>query len=121
MTLESLFAPTFWNSSRDPPIIPKSDAPKSNFKLACCATPRYTHSTMTHDSATRFQTSFLRRFFPARSNGPIETGWSVPESKSSVAHSVKACAFLLGYLAAYLAAGYGAIAVAERVWLALVP
>jgi hypothetical protein len=34
---------------------------------------------------------------------------------------MKACAFLLGYLAAYLAAGYGALAVVERVWLALVP
>jgi hypothetical protein len=76
---------------------------------------------MAHDSATHSQTRFLRRFFSTRSNGPIETGWSVPESRSSVANSVKAFAFLLGYLAAYLAAGYGAIAVAERVWLALVP
>jgi hypothetical protein len=64
---------------------------------------------------TRRSTSTSRRHFP------IATGWNVPSTKPSKAHSVKACAFLLGYLAAYLAAGYGAITLVERVWLALVP
>jgi len=76
---------------------------------------------MTYKSArsvhlgTRRSTSSVPRSFP------VATGWSVPAAKPSKAHSVRACAFLLGYLAAYLAAGYGAIAVAERVWFALVP
>jgi hypothetical protein len=75
-----------------------------------------THYTVTSTlSSTRRSTSVSRRHFP------IATGWNVPSSKPSKAQSVKACAFLLGYLAAYLAAGYGAIALVERVWLALVP
>ncbi|HVB85999.1 MAG TPA: hypothetical protein VNK23_04945 [Candidatus Dormibacteraeota bacterium] len=63
-----------------------------------------------------------RRFnLSSRRPFPVPTGWNVPQTKRSKTQSVKACAFLLGYLAAYLAAGYGAIAVVERIWFALVP
>jgi hypothetical protein len=76
---------------------------------------------MAHNIATSCLPSIRRSTSPSRRNFPVATGWNVPSAKPSTLHSVKACAFLLGYLAAYLAAGYGAIAVAERVWLALVP
>jgi hypothetical protein len=73
------------------------------------------HYSVTSSLANRRPTS------DSRITLPIATGWNVPSSKPSAAHSVKACAFMIGYLAAYLAAGYGAIAVVERVWSALVP
>jgi len=76
---------------------------------------------MAHYSATTFNPITRRSTPSSRRSFPVATGWNVPQSKPSKAQSVKACAFLLGYLAAYLAAGYGAITVAERVWFALVP
>lgn len=76
---------------------------------------------MAHHTETSFFPSIRRSTSQSRRNFPVATGWNIPSSKPSATHSVRACAFLLGYLAAYLAAGYGAIAVAERVWLALVP
>lgn len=57
----------------------------------------------------------------SRRDFPVAIGWHPPSKKPSATHSVKTFAFMFGYLAAYFAAGYGAIAVAERVWVALVP
>jgi len=76
---------------------------------------------MAHHSAPSAEGTTRRSTPHSRHNFPVATGWNIPPTKPSKAHTVKACAFLLGYLAAYLAAGYGAIAVAERVWFALVP
>jgi hypothetical protein len=76
---------------------------------------------MAQNIATSCFPSIRRSTSRSRRDFPVATGWNIPSAKPSTAHSVKACAFLLGYLAVYLAAGYGVIAVAERVWLALVP
>jgi hypothetical protein len=76
---------------------------------------------MAYYSATNLNPSIRRSIRSSRRSFPVATGWNIPSAKPSKAQSVKACAFLLGHLAAYLVAGYGAIAVAERVWFALVP
>jgi hypothetical protein len=76
---------------------------------------------MAHDSAYKVHPNIRRTTRSFGRSFPVATGWNIPSTKPSKVHSVKACAFLLGYLAAYLAAGYGAITIAERVWSAIVP
>jgi hypothetical protein len=52
----------------------------------------------------------------ARSRGPVQPVWEPSVRRLSTTDSVRAGAFLICYLAAYLAAGYAAITLIEWMW-----
>lgn len=53
----------------------------------------------------------------ARPRGEVVRVWEPPPKKLSLLESVSAGAFLISYLAAYLAAGFAGVSVMEWAWM----
>jgi hypothetical protein len=53
----------------------------------------------------------------ARSRGPLQPAWEPSTRRLSTKDSVRAGAFLIGYLALYGAAGYAGITLIAWVWM----
>jgi len=53
----------------------------------------------------------------ARTRGPVQPAWEPANRRLSKIDSIRAGAFLILYLATYLAAGYAAIAALEWAWI----
>jgi len=51
--------------------------------------------------------------------GPIRPAWQPSKRRLSTRESVRACAFLMFYTAAYLAAGYAGVTFIEWVWMSV--
>jgi hypothetical protein len=54
---------------------------------------------------------------PTRARIEVVRAWEVPPKKLSIKDSIRAGAFMVAYLAAYLAAGYLGVTVMEWAWM----
>lgn len=64
------------------------------------------------------ETSFVQ-FFPVSSPDAAVRRWESAPRSLPIKHSFAAVAFLFGYLAAYIGAGFAAVMLLERAWSAI--